>query len=97
MSSEEVRKNRSAIVLIQKILEKVIQAGEEGIVKSQIYSDLKLKSTVGEKYLDQMSQAEYIKIIEEDWGERVRNKVYVTEKGRKRFEWFLTLSKELDL
>ncbi len=97
MSSEETRKNRSAIVLIQKILELVIRAGSEGIVKSQIYADLKLKSTVGEKYLEQMVQADYISIREEDWGERVRNKVYITDKGKKRFEWFLTLSKELDL
>jgi predicted transcriptional regulator len=97
MSSEENRKNRSAIVLIQKILELVIRAGSEGIVKSQIYADLKLKSTVDEKYLEQMVQADYISIREEDWGERVRNKVYITDKGKKRFEWFLTLSKELDL
>ena len=95
--SSESRKNRSAIMLIQKILEILIRSGREGVIKSQIYSELGLKATIGEKYLEQMSQAEYIILKEEDWGQRIRTRVEITVKGKNRFEWFLTLSKELDL
>jgi predicted transcriptional regulator len=89
---------RSALIIIQSILEQLIRTGSEGIVKSQIYGNIGLKTTIGEKYLDQMLKAQYITIEEEIWGvERIRQKVHITPLGRQRFEWFIKLNRELKI
>ena len=96
MGSE--KRYRSALLIIQSILEEIIKVGQEGVVKSQIYKNLGLKTAVGEKYLEQLEQAHYITINEEVWGkERTRQIVRITPTGLHRFQWFLQLSHELDL
>jgi len=92
------RAYRSSLLIIQSILELLIRAGREGIVKTQIYADLGLKTAVGEKYIDQVEKAQYITVTEEIWGkERTRQRVLITALGRQRFEWFIKLSKELSI
>lgn len=93
------KKYRSALIIIQSILEQLIKAGsDEGIVKSKIYKTLGLKSIIGEKYLEQLIGARYITVNEEKWGkERTRQKLYITKRGFHRFQWFMKLSSELDI
>ena len=44
------KKYRSALIIIQSILEQIIKAGmDEGIVKSRIYKSIGLKTIIGEK------------------------------------------------
>lgn len=93
------KKYRSALIIIQSILEQLIKAGmDEGIVKSRIYKSVGLKTIIGEKYLEQLVTARYITVNEEIWGkERTRHKVYITKRGLHRFQWFMKLSSELDM
>ena len=93
------KKYRSALIIIQSILEQLIKAGnEDGIVKSKIYKNLGLKTIIGEKYLEQLISARYITLNEEKWGkERTRQKIYITNRGLRRFQWFMKLSTELDM
>ncbi len=92
------RRYRSALVIIQCILEELVKNGiKEGMVKSHIYKNVGLKTAVGDKYLEELAQAEYLQIREEAWGEmRMRHMVYLTPRGLQRFEWFLQLSNELN-
>ena len=81
---------RSALIIIQSILEELMKSGREGMVKTHIYKNVGLKTEVGEKYIEQLEAAEYLCIIEEPWGkERFRLRVNITPKGQKRFEWFI--------
>ena len=93
------KKYRSALIIIQSILEQIIKAGmDEGIVKSRIYKSIGLKTIIGEKYLEQLITARYITVNEEIWGkERIRQKVYITKRGLHRFQWFMKLSSELEM
>jgi predicted transcriptional regulator len=92
------RTYRSNLQLIQLILELLIKAGSEGIVKTLIYSELGVKTAVGEKYLENLVKANYIRINEEPFGkERTRQIVHITTLGRQRFEWFIKLAKELNV
>lgn len=93
------RRYRSALVIIQSILEELVKNGRrEGLVKSNIYKEVGLKTSVGEKYLEELAGAGYLQIHEVPWGEqRVRHIVRITPRGIQRFEWFLQLSEELDL
>lgn len=93
------RRYRSALVIIQSILEELVKNGRnEGLVKSHIYKEVGLKTSVGEKYLEELAAAGYLQIAEVPWGEqRVRHIVNITSRGIQRFEWFLQLSEELDL
>ena len=93
------KKYRSALIIIQSILEQLIKAGnEEGIVKSKIYKSIGLKTIIGEKYLEQLLTAGYVSITEEKWGkERTRQKVCISKRGLRRFQWFMKLSSELDI
>ncbi len=93
------KKYRSALIIIQSILEQLIKAeNEDGIVKSKIYKNLGLKTIIGEKYLEQLISARYITLNEEKWGkERIRQKVYITNRGLRRFQWFMKLSTELEM
>ncbi len=97
--SSSTKKYRSALIIIQSILEQLIKAGnEDGIVKSKIYKNLGLKTIIGEKYLEQLISARYITVNEEKWGkERTRQKVYITKRGLHRFQWFMKLSSELEM
>ena len=89
---------RSALIIIQSILEELMKSGHEGMVKTNIYKNVGLKTAVGEKYMEQLEAAEYLSITEELWGkERFRLRVQITPKGRKRFEWFIQLSNELEM
>ncbi len=89
---------RSALIIIQSILEELMKSGREGMVKTHIYKNVGLKTSVGEKYLEQLEAAEYLTITEEPWGkERFRLRVHITTKGQKRFEWFIQLSNELEM
>jgi predicted transcriptional regulator len=89
---------RSALMIIQLMLEEIIKTGDEGIVKTQLFSDLGLKTKVGEKYLEQIIKAEYATMQEEAWGkERSRQVIKITAKGENRFQWFIRLSNELNL
>ena len=96
---ESRRRYRSALEIIQNILEQLVKDGaRNGMVKSHIYKEVGLKTSVGEKYLEELAKAEYIRIFEEPWGEqRVRHIVKITSRGMQRFEWFLQLSQELEL
>ena len=92
------RNYRSALQIIQLMLEELIRVGEGGIVKSTLYRAVRLKTAVGEKYLSQIQKAQYIVLEEEKWGkERFRHKVYITQRGMQRFQWFIRLSNELNL
>ncbi|WP_457558249.1 winged helix-turn-helix domain-containing protein [Candidatus Harpocratesius sp.] len=92
------RKYRSAVMLIQSILEELIKAGRGGMVKTQIYKNVGIKTVIGEKYIEQLVSAGYINVVEEPWGkERVRMKVHITPKGEQRFTWFMQLSNELEM
>ncbi len=93
------KKYRSALIIIQSILEQLIKAGtNEGIVKSRIYKSIGLKAIIGDKYLEQLMSARYISVNEEKWGkERTRQKVFITNRGLRRFQWFMKLSSELDI
>jgi predicted transcriptional regulator len=89
---------RSALMIIQLILEELIRVGDTGIAKTQLYTALGLKTGVGEKYLEQLQRAAYIEVNEEAFGkERIRNTVRITKKGLQRFEWFIRLGAELNL
>ena len=93
------RKYRTALMIIQSILEECMKGeNKAGIVKSQIYKNLGLKTAVGEKYLEQLIAAQYITLTEEIWGkERTRHRIKITPKGVQRFEWFIKLSNELSI
>lgn len=92
------RKYRSALILIQSILEELMKSGQEGMVKTQIYKNVGIKTAVGEKYMEQLESAEYLRVDEEQWGkERQRHRVHITPKGKNRFEWFIQLSNELEV
>lgn len=92
------RKYRSAVMLIQSILEELLKAGPDGMVKTQIYKNVGIKTTIGEKYIEQLVNAGYIKVEEEQWGkERIRMRVSITPKGEQRFAWFMQLSNELEV
>ncbi|QEE17900.2 hypothetical protein DSAG12_03738 [Promethearchaeum syntrophicum] len=93
------KKYRSALIIIQSILEQLIKAGmEEGIVKSTIYKSVGLKTMIGDKYLEQLITAGYVSVKEEKWGkERTRQKIYINKRGLHRFQWFMKLSSELDI
>ena len=93
------RKYRSALVIIQSILEECMKGeNKDGVVKSTIYKQLGLKTAVGEKYLEQLIAAQYITMTEEVWGkERTRHRVQITPRGMQRFEWFIKLSSELTI
>ena len=93
------KKYRSALIIIQSILEQLIKAGiDEGIVKSKIYKSIGLKTIIGDKYLEQLITAGYVSIKEEKWGkERIRQKVCINKRGLHRFQWFMKLSSELDI
>ncbi|MHA1721356.1 MAG: winged helix-turn-helix domain-containing protein [Promethearchaeota archaeon] len=93
------KKYRSALIIIQSILEQLVKVGsDEGMVKSQIYKIVGLKTVIGEKYLEQLKSAGYISINEEKWGkERTRQKIVITNRGLRRFQWFMKLSTELDI
>ncbi|MHA2000546.1 MAG: hypothetical protein ACTSVU_00470 [Promethearchaeota archaeon] len=96
MSPSSPTKYRSALRIIQSILELLVRSGNEGMIKSQIYKEVGLKTSVGEKYLEQLGSAQYIVISQEQWGkERIRNIVRVTPTGTQRFQWFIQLSNEL--
>ena len=91
------KKYRSALIIIHSILEQLIKAeNEDGIVKSKIYKNLGLKTIIGEKYLEQLISARYITLNEEKWGkERIRQKVYITNRGLRRFQWFMKLKEKI--
>jgi predicted transcriptional regulator len=92
------RRYRSALMIIQLILEELIKIEKEGLVKSQLYKNIGLKTVVGEKYLEQLLGAEYVTVTEELWGkERYIHKVRITHKGIQRFQWFIRLSSELNI
>nr|WP_147664779.1 hypothetical protein [Candidatus Prometheoarchaeum syntrophicum]QEE17900.1 hypothetical protein DSAG12_03738 [Candidatus Prometheoarchaeum syntrophicum] len=93
------KKYRSALIIIQSILEQLIKAGmEEGIVKSTIYKSVGLKTMIGDKYLEQLITAGYVSVKEEKWGkERTRQKICINKRGLHRFQWFMKLSSELDI
>lgn len=93
------RRYRSALEIIQNILELLVKTeGDNGMVKSHIYKEIGLKTAVGEKYLEELANAQYLVIYEEPWGDqRVRHKVRITNRGLQRFQWFLQLSSELDI
>jgi predicted transcriptional regulator len=94
----ETRQYRSNLLLIQLILEQLIKAGNDGIVKTLIYSEIGVKTAVGEKYLENLLKANYISMDEEAFGkERTRQIVHITQLGRQRFEWFIKLAKELNV
>ncbi len=91
------RKYRSAVMIIQLLLEELTRV-EDGMVKSELYKAVGLKTAVGEKYLDQLIKAEYLTLTEEKWGkERVRHVIRISTKGLARFQWFIRLSNELQL
>jgi len=99
MPSSSSRKYRSALVIIQSILEECMKGeNKDGMVKSQIYKNLGLKTAVGEKYLELLIAAQYITMDIEVWGkERTRHRVKITSIGIQRFEWFIKLSNELTI
>lgn len=91
------KKYRSALIIIQSILEILIK-NNCGIVKSSIYKSVGLKTIIGDKYLEQLISAGYVSIKEEKWGkERTRQKVCINKRGLHRFQWFMKLSSELDI
>ena len=98
MPSSTKKRYRTALLIIQSILEELIKVGEEGVVKSQVYKEVGLKTPVGDKYVEQLIGAKYITLIEEPWGkQRIRHKIYITKRGIHRFKWFMQLSKELEI
>jgi len=60
------KKYRSALIIIQSILEILIKE-KEGIVKSSIYKSIGLKTIIGDKYLEQLITAGCVSIKEEKW------------------------------
>ncbi len=98
MKSSPNKRYRSALIIIQSILEELIKQGEEGAIKSHIYKNIGLKTMVGDKYIEQLISAKYITLNEEQWGkERIRHKINITKRGLYRFKWFMQLSKELKI
>lgn len=98
MPSSPTKRYRSALVIIQCILEELMKQGQVGAVKSQVYKEVGLKTPVGDKYVEQLLAAKYITLIEELWGkQRIRHKIYITKRGIHRFKWFMQLSKELEI
>ena len=78
------------------ILEELIKTRDEGIVKTDLYNLVGLKTPIGEKYLNQLLSANYISLEKQRWGEvRERHIIKVTEKGRERYQWIIQLSNEL--
>ncbi|MHA1745451.1 MAG: winged helix-turn-helix domain-containing protein [Promethearchaeota archaeon] len=99
MPGSSSRKYRTALMIIQSILEECMKGeNKAGMVKSQIYKNLGLKTAVGEKYLEQLIAAQYITLTVEQWGkERTRHMIKITPRGMQRFEWFIKLSNELSI
>ena len=77
--SSSTKKYRSALIIIQSILEQLIKVGmDEGIVKSRIYKSVGLKTIIGDKYLEQLIVARYVTLNEEKWGkERIFSEYHI--------------------
>lgn len=97
-------KYRNANLIIQSILETIIRSEDtiensfrKGILKSHLIQEVHLKSTTAEKYLTKMEQADYISVSSDNWGERDLIVYSVTDKGRKRYEWFVQINAELEI
>ncbi len=89
---------RSALQIIQLMLEELLKSGDEGLVKSKLYKRLNLRTSIGEKYLQSLIDAGYISLTIEPWGKkREKHVVRIEKKGKARFEWFLRLNNELDI
>ena len=85
-------------MLIQSVLEELLKSEPDGMVKTQIYKNVRIKTTIGEKYIEQLVSAGYISVKEEKWGkERIRMRIRITPKGKQRFAWFMQLSNELEV
>lgn len=96
------RKYRTANIIIQTLLEGIIRAEKnranekQGIVKSHLIDYANLKTSTAEKYLSKLIKAGYIDTYEEAWGDRTINIFKTTEKGRKRYEWFVKINTEME-
>lgn len=93
---------RTTNIIIQTILEGILRAFKDkrnprkGIIKSHLIEYCSLKTSTAEKYFAKMERADYIKTIEESWGERTRIIYEITPKGRERYEWFVKINAELE-
>ncbi len=91
------RKYRASIEIMFQILEELLKKKELGVIKSQIYKKLSLRTSIGKKYLTRLEKGGYIHIEKESYGEsRFRNRVKITKLGIKRFNWFINITTELD-
>ncbi len=93
---------RSSNLIIQKVLEGILRAGQahsmtkQGIVKSHLIKYCGLKAIVAEKYLTKMEKAGYIQSHEEAWGDRTIILYDITPLGKERFSWFVKINSEME-
>ncbi len=97
-----VKKNyRTSNMIIQNILEGILRENkknpviQKGIKKSHLIVYCKLKTITAEKYLIKMTNAGYIRLFEETWGERIIKIYDITKLGRERYEWFVKINAEV--
>lgn len=69
---------------------------QDGILKSHLITQCKLKSSTAEKYLIKLENAGYIYSNERSWGERDTIVFKITDMGIERYKWFLKISTELE-
>ena len=98
----EKKSYRTSNLIIQNILEGILRKKQSnpyekaGINKSDLIKYSKLKSSIAEKYLIKMENANYVKSHEEMWGERTIIVYTITDLGRERYEWFVKINAELE-
>ncbi len=89
-------RNSNSIIL--KILECILKkkSSQSRVLKTHIMQYANLKTTMAEKYLGLLENAEYIKRVEDTWGKRTVIYYDITEKGIERYRWFSKIDKELE-
>lgn len=89
-------RNSNSIIL--KILECILKkkSSQSRVLKTHIMQYANLKTTMAEKYLGSLENAEYIKRVEDTWGKRTVIYYDITEKGIERYRWFSKIDKELE-
>ncbi|NMC59177.1 MAG: hypothetical protein GYA51_07325 [Candidatus Methanofastidiosa archaeon] len=89
---------RNSNQIILKILECILKkkTSNNKVLKTHIMQYANLKTTMAEKYLNSLENANYIQRKEDTWGKRTVIYYDITEKGIERYKWFSEIDVELE-